>query len=82
MKDHGYTSAYRDGDLKPRGPRPYRSVWIFRYYDVTSEDLGDGTREIISEIAKKLGEFILHVRKSVCAPLHSGFTSLLIPWAV
>lgn len=68
MKDHGYVSAYRDGDLLPKGTRPYRSVWIFRYYDLTSEDLGTGKRDKLDDIAWQLRAFILHVRQAVCAP--------------
>lgn len=65
MKDHNYEPAYRDGDLLPKGRRPYRSVWIFRYYDLTSSKLGIGKRDKLDDIAWQLREFILHVRKAV-----------------
>lgn len=62
MKDHGYVDAYHDGQMKPDGPIEKESVWIFRYYDVTSEDLGTGERKEIEFHANRLREFILHVR--------------------
>ena len=65
MKEHGYVDAYRNGQLLPEGPIPRNSVWIFRYYDITSKDLGKGQRKEIEVYAKKLREFILHVRKAV-----------------
>lgn len=69
MKDHGYVDAYRDGRTLPRKPVPSRSIWIFRYYDVADEEFGDGDRREIEFHARKLSEFLRHVRKSV---LESG----------
>ena len=65
MKDHGYADACRDGQMRPRGPVPGRSIWIFRYYDVVDEDHGDGVRREIEFHARKLGEFLRDVRKAV-----------------
>ena len=65
MKDHGYVDAYHDGQILPRGPIPSRSIWIYRYYDVVDEDFGDGRRREIEFHAKKLGEFLAHVREAV-----------------
>ena len=65
MKDHGYVDACRDGRMRPRGPVPGRSIWIFRYYDVVDEDHGDGVRREIEFHARKLGELLRGVRKSV-----------------
>ena len=65
MKDHGYADAYDDGRMRPAGPVPGRSIWIFRYYDVVDEDHGDGVRREIEFHARKLGEFLRHVRKAV-----------------
>lgn len=62
MKDFEYRDAYHDGLTKPEGPVPARSVWIFRYYDVTSGDLGDKERKEIEFHAEELRKFILHVR--------------------
>jgi hypothetical protein len=67
MKDEGYRDAYRDGDLIPRGERvPAKSVWIFRYYEPVSEDLGEGERRAMPRFAADLRAFILRVRDQVC----------------
>lgn len=65
MKDHGYVDAYHDGQILPQGPIPSRSIWIFRYYDIADEDFGEGNRKEIEFHAKKLREFLLHVRHAV-----------------
>ena len=65
MKDHGYADACHDGQMRPRGPVPGRSIWIFRYYDTVDEDHGDGVRREIEFHARKLGEFLGHVRTAV-----------------
>ena len=65
MKDHGYLDAYRDGQLRPEGPTDSRSVWIFRYYDVADDDLGEGERKEIEFHARKLREYLIHVRDAV-----------------
>ena len=68
MKDHGYHDAYRDGQIKPEGPIQPNSIWIFRYYDITSKEMGLGERKEIEFHAKRLGEFIAHVRNAVLKP--------------
>ena len=68
MKDHGYVDAYHDGQILPQGPVPARSIWIFRYYDVVDEELGDGERREIEFHARKLGKFLRHVREAVRDP--------------
>ena len=68
MKDHGYVDAYHDGQLLPQGPVPSRSIWIFRYYDVADENFGNGVRREIEFHARKLGEFLAHVRDAVLEP--------------
>lgn len=65
MKDHKYVDAYADGTLLPSEPTDPRSIWIFRYYDVVSKDIGEGDRKEIMFHARKLREFILHVRDCV-----------------
>ena len=65
MKDHGYVDAYRDGKTLPEGPITGRSIWIFRYYDIADEDFGDGDRREIEFHAKRLREFLIHVRGAV-----------------
>ena len=68
MKDHGYVDAYHDGRTLPHGPVPSRSIWIFRYYDVVDEELGDGSRREIEYHARRLSEFLRHVRDAVQGP--------------
>lgn len=65
MKDESYTDTYRDGDYI-KGEAPARSVWIFRYYEKASRDLGDGKRRQMVEFAIDLRRFILSVRDRVC----------------
>ncbi|MCH7651060.1 MAG: hypothetical protein IIA63_07860 [Nitrospinae bacterium] len=77
MKDHKYHDAYHDGQIKPEGSIPPNSIWIFRYYDITSkemkseersEDTEPGKREEIEFHAKALRRFIIHVREAVLEP--------------
>ena len=65
MKDEGYIDTYRDGDYV-KGAAPARSVWIFRYYEPSSNDLGDGKRRQMVAFATDLRRFILSVRDKVC----------------
>ena len=65
MKDYGYVDAYRDGEFVPTGRVPPRSIWIFRYYDDVSRDLGDGTRREIEHHAAELRELLLTIRARV-----------------
>ena len=65
MRDHGYVDAYHDGQIVPQGPIPSRSIWIFRYYDIVDEELGEGDRKEIEFHAMRLREFLLHVRQAV-----------------
>ncbi|MEW6072542.1 MAG: hypothetical protein AB1726_08120 [Planctomycetota bacterium] len=67
MKDEGYVDAYRGGDLPPEGERvPAKSVWIFRYYERVSEELGEGERVEIEDFAADLRRFLLRVQDHVC----------------
>ena len=65
MKDHDYVDAYHDGQILPQGPVPSRSIWIFRYYDPSDDDFGDGQRKEIEFHARKLSDFLGHVRQAV-----------------
>lgn len=67
MKDYGYVDAYHDGQSRPEGPIAKKSIWIFRYYDVTSKELGPGERKEIEYHATALGKFIQHVQKATAA---------------
>ncbi|MEM7168804.1 MAG: hypothetical protein AAF530_01445 [Pseudomonadota bacterium] len=67
MKDEGYQDAYKDGDfVRPGEKVPAKSVWIFRYYEQVSEDIGDGEKRTIPNFARDLRRFILKVRDHVC----------------
>lgn len=67
IKDEGYVDAYSGGDLPPPGARvPAKSVWIFRYYESASEELGAGARRRMPELAADLRRFILRIREHVC----------------
>ena len=65
MKDHGYEDASKNGRLLPEGPISRKSVWIFRYYDISSGELGTEKQNEIEFYAKQLRKFILHVKKAV-----------------
>jgi hypothetical protein len=67
MKDEGYVDTYRDGDYIPLGEKaPAKSIWIFRYYEKVSEDLGEGERSTIPQFALELRRLILRIRDQVC----------------
>lgn len=69
IKDHGYEDAFRHGrdyyEQDP-GPMPARSIWIFRYYERSSDTLGTGKLVSIDQYAADLRAFILKVRDAVC----------------
>jgi len=68
MKDEKYEDTYLDGELVPEDKRaPAKSIWIFRYYEPVSEDLGEGERRDIPNFAADLRNFIINtVRPRVC----------------
>ena len=67
MKDEEYVDAYQNGDfISPDQTVPPRSVWIFRYYEPVSADIGDGKRQTLPHFAYELRKFILRIREQVC----------------
>lgn len=71
MKDHSYVDAYRDGKIMPDKPIPLKSIWIFRYYDISSHELTEGAgRKEIEFHAEELRKFILKIRDRVELPSH------------
>lgn len=59
MKDEGYSDVYQGGAELPRSDRPdARSVWIYRYYEPVSKDLGKDFRPEIEDYARGLKELI------------------------
>ncbi|RME35210.1 MAG: hypothetical protein D6786_02590 [Gammaproteobacteria bacterium] len=66
MKEHGYMDAFRGGaEFGPGEVAPARSVWIYRYYEQVSEQLGSGERPEMETYALGLGEFLQKVRDRV-----------------
>ena len=67
MKDYEYRDVYEAGAVMPQGItiQP-RSVFIYRYYDQVSKQLGPGIRPEIEEYAVGLGRLILNIRKRLC----------------
>ncbi|MEQ9462118.1 MAG: hypothetical protein RJQ10_00535 [Haliea sp.] len=75
MKDHGYADIFARVDddgavrlLNGEDERyreqgfPPRSLWVYRYYDRSSERVGDGKRDDIETLGKNLGlllDFVL-----------------------
>jgi hypothetical protein len=78
MKDHDYVDAYHDGQIKPEGPVDSRSIWIFRYYDAVSEDLGSGERKEIEFHAEQLQKFLLHIKKAIGMENDDSFKVYLV----
>lgn len=68
MKDHGYADVFNDGDLTTDERVNPKSVWIYRYYESVSEDLGTGKRPEIEYFAEGLDTLIEDIRDRVCGP--------------
>lgn len=67
MKDEGYADGYRDGaELPPGEVPPRRTVFIYRYYEPVSKDLGSGTRPEIEDYAEGLDRYIEDLRDRYC----------------
>ncbi|MCC6302191.1 MAG: hypothetical protein IT489_05255 [Gammaproteobacteria bacterium] len=67
MKDYGYTDAFSEGvELSGDPPVPWKTVWVYRYYEQASRDLGDGRRPELEVFAEGLGGFLRDVRARIC----------------
>ncbi len=67
IKEHGYRDVYAEGAEPPPGqPVPARSVWIYRYYEQVSEELGSGVRPEIEDYARGLGALLARIREHTC----------------
>lgn len=67
IKDLGYADIYEHGaELSPTKQAPARSVWIYRYYEPVSKDLGTGQRPEIEDYARGLYKLIEKMRAQVC----------------
>ncbi len=65
MKDEGYRDTFLDGaELADGTELSPRTVWIYRYYEDASKELGSGNREEIEHYAQGLLELVntLHDR--------------------
>ncbi len=69
MKEHGYVDIYDDGDERSAvGAKDGKSIWIFRYYEESSGDLGTGKVQDIEFFARRLGELVERMRDELCGP--------------
>lgn len=67
MKDYGYRDAYLEGsEFGIQSKVGHNSVWIYRYYESVSKDLGDGERPEMEVYAKGLGEYLQNIRTIIC----------------
>jgi hypothetical protein len=73
LKQFGYEDVYEEGidrvgggpETDRRGPVPYRSIVIYRYYEPSSEDLGIGEKPEMKRFASGLGKLILELRHRI-----------------
>jgi len=67
MKEYQYEDVYTGGvEMPPEAVIDPKSVFIYRYYDYASADLGQGKRQPIESYAKGLSDLIITVRDRVC----------------
>lgn len=77
LKDYDYKETYHHGNLidpeyisglsKTEREHLHRSIWVFRYYETVSKDLGDGKKIRIPEFARHLGQYIHKIRNLLCS---------------
>jgi len=76
MKEYNYTDYFVRADggvvelLKENQDETFSaaSLWIYRYYDITSRITGSGERKEIEYLAKNLGAVVDHVLEKTGAP--------------
>ncbi|MDG5768294.1 hypothetical protein QA596_12590 [Balneolales bacterium ANBcel1] len=76
MKDYGYVDYFvrcDEGVLEllreqPGDEYPFSSLWVYRYYDITSKIMGEGIRKEIEVLAQNLGTVIDGVLEKTGAP--------------
>lgn len=67
IKEYDYQDVYVEGnELETQSRADHNSVWIYRYYEPVSEDLGDGERPEMETYALGLGEYLQKIRTAVC----------------
>lgn len=65
MKDYGYVDTYANGS-EITGEIPWKSVIIYRYYEMADKDLGNGKVISIVDAAIGLKELIHKIRDQIC----------------
>ena len=70
MRDHGYEDTFFSGSEITGAVKP-RSVWIYRYDEPVSRELGEGLRPEMEDYARGLAEFIDSIRDRMCGPADS-----------
>ncbi len=69
MKQYGYRDVYDEGidqvgmEADPASRLPYRSLVVYRYYEPSSEEIGEDVKPDIQNFAKGLGELIQRLRE-------------------
>ncbi len=69
MKQYGYRDVYDEGidqvgmEADPASRLPYRSLVVYRYYEPSSEEIGEDVKPDIENFAKGLGELIQRLRE-------------------
>lgn len=72
MKDHGYSDVYNHGDEIDEGQSvATKSLWIYRYYEPVSKDIGLGVRPEIEDYARGLHRLVEKIRTVLCGPADS-----------
>ena len=66
MKDYQYQDGYAEGTERT-DKVSLKTVWIYRYYEPVSQDLGTGTRPEIETYASGLGTFLADIRDKTCS---------------
>jgi hypothetical protein len=73
MKDYRYGDVYNEGvdqvadELARTEVIPYRSIIIYRYYEPSSQDLGEGLKPDMARFATGLSDLILRLRERIYA---------------
>ncbi|MCB9897809.1 MAG: hypothetical protein H6825_07385 [Planctomycetes bacterium] len=69
MKDEGYADGFRAGtEVGAADTPPRRTVFIYRYYEPVSKQLGSGVRPEIEDYARGLDDLVESLRDMYCGP--------------
>lgn len=68
MKDEQYGDIYEHGAELPEDRRPPdRAIWIYRYYESASKELGTGERKEIEDYAQGLKDLLDRMERQYCS---------------